>query len=65
MKNYQSIDKMSVEELAKEFVIPIAYTCGGYRWQTTFFGKHVGEFDTKEEAEEAELNWLVSEVEKE
>lgn len=61
MKNCQKIIEMNAEELAKEFVMPVTYM-RGYYVQTTFWARHVGEFDTREEAEEAELKWLTSDV---
>ena len=61
MENYQKIIEMNVEELAREFVMPVTYMSGYYA-QTTFWARHVGEFDTREEAEEAELKWLTSDA---
>ena len=48
---------MSDEELARENVVGFTYICG-YTPSIVWRSVHAGEFDTKEEAVEAELKWL-------
>ena len=48
---------MSDEELARENVVAFTYMCG-YTPSQLWRSVHAGEFDTKEEAIEAELEWL-------
>lgn len=63
MRNYQKITEMSLESLANEFVVPFTYSCG-YRAQTTFRAVHTGmDYQSKQEALDAEMCYLRSEVE--
>lgn len=64
MTNYEFIKNMSIENMAKMNVKSFMYT-NGYRpnveWHTT--DQHI--FDTREEAEKYELEWLKSNEDKE
>lgn len=55
--NADRIRSMSDEELARENVVGFTYICG-YTPSIVWRSVHAGEFDTKEEAVEAELKWL-------
>ena len=55
--NADRIRSMSDEELARENVVGFTYICG-YPPSIVWRSVHAGEFDTKEEAVEAELKWL-------
>lgn len=55
--NADRIRGMSDEELARENVVGFTYMCG-YRPSHLWRSVHTGEFDTKEEAIKAELEWL-------
>lgn len=53
---------MKLSDLAAEFVVPFTFMCG-YRSQTTFRSIHTGQdFDTREEAEEAEIRWMYRDI---
>lgn len=55
--NADRIRGLNDEELARENVVGFTYMCG-YRPSGLWRSVHAGEFDTKEEAIEAELEWL-------
>ena len=55
--NADRIRGMSDEELARKNVVGFTYVCG-YRSSHLWRSVHAGEFDTKEEAIKAELEWL-------
>lgn len=55
--NADRIRGLSDEELARENVVEFTYICG-YTPSIVWRSVHAGEFDTKEEAVEAELKWL-------
>lgn len=55
--NADRIRSLNDEELARENVVGFTYMCG-YRPSSLWRSVHAGEFDTKEEAVEAELKWL-------
>lgn len=55
--NADRIRSMSNEELARENVVAFSYM-SGYRHDVVWRSVHAGDYDTKEEAIEAELEWL-------
>ncbi|MFQ7247574.1 MAG: hypothetical protein ACLRPH_00700 [Ruminococcus sp.] len=55
--NADRIRSLNDEELARENVVGFTYICG-YTPSIVWRSVHAGEFDTKEEAVEAELKWL-------
>ncbi len=59
MTNYELIKNMSIEDMAKMNVRAFHYM-GGYRAQIDFYTTDQHIFDTREEAENYELEWLKS-----
>ena len=55
--NADRIRSLNDEELAQENVVGFTYM-NGYRASHLWRSVHAGDFDTKEEAIEAELEWL-------
>lgn len=64
MMNYEFIKNMSIEDMAKMNVKAFTYM-NGYRVQTDFHTTDQHIFDTREEAEKYELEWLQSNEDKE
>lgn len=64
MTNYEFIKNMSIEDMAKMNVKAFTYM-NGYRVQTDFYTTDQHIFDTREEAEKYELEWLQSNEDKE
>ena len=62
MTNREKIETMTMEELTKHNVRPFSYM-NGYRPQTGFLCSDSMMFDTREEAEEHEFEWLNNESE--
>lgn len=59
MTNYEFIKNMSIEDMAKMNVKSFMYM-NGYRSQTEYHTTDQNIFDTREEAEKYELEWLKS-----
>ena len=59
MTNYEFIKNMNVEDMAKMNVRAFTYM-SGYRIQTDFYTTDQHIFNTREEAEKYELEWLKS-----
>lgn len=57
LTNADRIRSLNDEELAQENVVGFTYM-NGYRPSHLWRSVHAGEFDTKEEAIKAELEWL-------
>ena len=64
MTNYEFIKNKSIEDMAKMNVKAFTYM-NGYRVQTDFYTTDQHIFDTREEAEKYELEWLQSNEDKE
>lgn len=64
MTNYEKIKSLTVEEMAKFNVKPFCYM-NGYRASVDFYTTDQHIFNTREEAEEYELKWLLDKLDDE